>query len=714
MRLLTLCALLPSVLALPSQTLDFARYGIAPRADSSLTNYLGVFFLGDKPSVYFYLSNGNNANSMIAMNKGQPVIIPTKGTQGVRDPAIISGGAAEAGKKWYIIGTDLDIGKTTWDASQRTGSRGIFVWESTDLVTWTNERLVTVEDSTAGMVWAPSAIWDEAKGQYFVHWASKFYPTSDPQHTGAPSSIRIRYAYTKDFKTFTAPQDYINRSPTNIIDQEFLALGNNAYARFLKDESAKTVFTEISTNGLFGTWSRPAGANAIIASGVEGPAPYWDNQVAGKAHLLLDFYGADGYRPYESSDVKGGKWTASDRSAWPQNLRHGSVLGVNATQVEALKKKWSVIAPGPDLHQDLTVVDSSSTYLTATVDPEDHDPIWQKAYCRGAALVKAMSLDEQESTRSLGWPYTQSPWDGDLKPELRKWGYLDDDNHHAMNDNSCDFSKHHIKRAFDALGIDPRSARKGGPNHCFMLEHRFGPTVILDKNGEMPNISKQRYEADGKMYRVTGAYSKFGINRKDGIVYFLDRHSPEKSAQQVWGQEQIDKADLPALRSSSDLAWGLWNRIEGEPSIKMIMALNIINDETVDVIIPRALKAMGKTEVETWPGTDLIVGANGGAEAEAALALIGSPNGLGAGYFLLQHKRQLGGDNFIWKIKIFKGDDDDGYYDDPALIFYIDKHTPPMPDSDDTPGSPIEEAKAVRRSKDRKNFMRTHKIWAKL
>ena len=90
---------------------------------------------------------------MIAMNKGQPVIIPTKGTQGVRDPAIISGGAAEAGKKWYIIGTDLDIGKTTWDASQRTGSRGIFVWESTDLVTWTNERLVTVEDATAGMVW---------------------------------------------------------------------------------------------------------------------------------------------------------------------------------------------------------------------------------------------------------------------------------------------------------------------------------------------------------------------------------------------------------------------------------------------------------------------------------------------------------------------------------------------------------------------------------
>lgn len=37
------------------------------------------------------------------------------------------------------------------------------MWESTDLVNWTNERLVIVEDATAGMVWAPEAIWDPEK-----------------------------------------------------------------------------------------------------------------------------------------------------------------------------------------------------------------------------------------------------------------------------------------------------------------------------------------------------------------------------------------------------------------------------------------------------------------------------------------------------------------------------------------------------------------------
>lgn len=87
---------------------------VARRADSSLAGYLGVFFLGADPFVYFYLSNGNDPLSFKALNKGSPIIKPTKGTGGVRDPTIIPGGGNEAGKKWYIIGTDLNIGKVGW------------------------------------------------------------------------------------------------------------------------------------------------------------------------------------------------------------------------------------------------------------------------------------------------------------------------------------------------------------------------------------------------------------------------------------------------------------------------------------------------------------------------------------------------------------------------------------------------------------------------
>jgi hypothetical protein len=318
------------------------------RADPNLTGYLGAFFLGNDPYVYLYLSNGNTPTQFTALNKGQPVIKPTAGTGGVRDPAIVVGGGSEAGKKWYIVGTDLNIGKTTWDAAQRKGSRGIYVWESTDLVNWNNERLVIVEGATAGMVWAPEALWDADKGMYLVHWASKFYSSADSGHTGTPGATMIRYAHTADFKTFTTPQTYIDHSPYSTIDLTVLpVLANSSsngitHLRFAKNESNPSVYLETSSNGLAGPWSRPGGPSAVITTGVEGPAAYWDNTIANKAHVLLDFYNSDGYRPYEQSGPNwSNTWTTSSRTGFPTGLRHGSVLPITSSQYNALKLKWA-------------------------------------------------------------------------------------------------------------------------------------------------------------------------------------------------------------------------------------------------------------------------------------------------------------------------------------------------------------------------------------
>lgn len=105
-----------------TSTLALATPNIGPRslglplprrADTSLTGYLGAFFLGDEPDVYFYLSEGNDPVSFTALNGGSPILVPTVGTGGVRDPAIVTGGGDEAGQKWYIVGTDLDISKVS-------------------------------------------------------------------------------------------------------------------------------------------------------------------------------------------------------------------------------------------------------------------------------------------------------------------------------------------------------------------------------------------------------------------------------------------------------------------------------------------------------------------------------------------------------------------------------------------------------------------------
>jgi hypothetical protein len=116
--LLTFVALLSSWTCLVlGLAIDVEGYSgqVARRADPNLAGYLGVFFLGADPFVYFHLSNGNDPLSFKALNKGSPIIKPTKGTGGVRDPTIIPGGGNEAGKKWYIIGTDLNIGKVGWN-----------------------------------------------------------------------------------------------------------------------------------------------------------------------------------------------------------------------------------------------------------------------------------------------------------------------------------------------------------------------------------------------------------------------------------------------------------------------------------------------------------------------------------------------------------------------------------------------------------------------
>lgn len=153
----------------------------------------------------------------------------------------------------------------------------------------------------------------------------------------------MRYAYTSDFKTFTAPDTYIDQAPTDIIDMTLLPYpgSTDTFLRFLKDETLKDVFVEYSTTGLFGTWTRPGGSGAYIRSGVEGPAAYWDNAVEGQVHLLVDDYGGSGYLPLATSDPQSNSgWAASSTANFPTGLRHGSVLPVNETLMSALSAAW--------------------------------------------------------------------------------------------------------------------------------------------------------------------------------------------------------------------------------------------------------------------------------------------------------------------------------------------------------------------------------------
>lgn len=220
-----------------------------------------------------------------------------------------------------------------------TGSRALVIWESSDLVNWSAARLVDVEGATAGMAWAPSAIYDAATKQWFVFWASRLYATDDPTHAGPASNDRIRYATTKDFRTFSAPRDYLALADTPIIDQEFRYLGKpNHWARYIKNETVNQVWVETTTSGLFGEWTRVPGY-VRGETPREGAASFADNITPGKYYLLLDDYNQ--YLPYRTTDVnKPGSFASTGWTQFPEGLKHGSVTPLTKMEYDAVAARY--------------------------------------------------------------------------------------------------------------------------------------------------------------------------------------------------------------------------------------------------------------------------------------------------------------------------------------------------------------------------------------
>jgi hypothetical protein len=111
-------------------------------------------------------------------------------------------------------------------------------------------------------------------------------------------------------------------------------------------------------------------------------------------------------------------------------------------------------------------------------------------------------------------------------------------------------------------------------------------------------------------------------------VYFFSRESPEHSAELHWKDKRPIPDDLPKLRSSSDLTWGLWNRAAVPrydiKHIKYFIVVNAANTVTKNTIVPRALKPknLASDGTKPWPGSGFRMDAEG-EEGEAARALLG-------------------------------------------------------------------------------------------
>ncbi|WP_338593396.1 immunoglobulin-like domain-containing protein [Paenibacillus sp. Y5S-9] len=341
-------------------------------ADEKYAGYFFTYFTGEGTAtgeqVYFALSNGNDPLNWRELNDGKPVLTSTLGEKGVRDPFIIR---SPEGDKFYMIATDLKInGNGNWGRAQTWGSRSIMIWESNDLVNWTDQRMVEVAPEEAGNTWAPEIMYDKTTGEYIVFWASRMF--DDASHTGSAYQ-KMMYSKTRDFYTFTEPQVYLDYG-YSIIDTTMIEHEGKVY-RFTKDEQdngaaapfGKMVFQEVGNSILDPTFKMINQGVGNI-KWVEGPTIFKSNTDE-KWYLFVDEFGGRGYIPFETTNLASGVWTLSSNYNLPASPRHGTVIPITQREYDALSGK-NVPVRGISLDQTtLSIVEGKSGQLTATVLP---------------------------------------------------------------------------------------------------------------------------------------------------------------------------------------------------------------------------------------------------------------------------------------------------------------------------------------------------------
>ena len=294
--------------------------------------YLFVTFKGERTpmseQVYFVISR--DGKEWTSLNGGEPVLVSMIGEKGVRDPFLLR---AQDGGRFFLIATDLSIHlNPNWGRAVTKGSRSIVIWESTDLVKWSEPRLVKVAADGAGCTWAPEAVYDEKNRNYLVFWASKTAGDNFKKH-------RIWAARTSDFATFSEPFIFIDK-PNDVIDTTIVFDGGKYY-RFSKDERFKAITLETSDT-LEGEWADVPDFSLARLQGFEGPACY--RLTSPRAHqpatwsLLLDHYSkGEGYKTFITTNLATGDFKAAPDFRFPFKLRHGSVLPISADELARLE-----------------------------------------------------------------------------------------------------------------------------------------------------------------------------------------------------------------------------------------------------------------------------------------------------------------------------------------------------------------------------------------
>lgn len=323
----------------------FVLIGVLSMTPSALAHaepndaYLMAHFTGEGPTgEQIYFATSTDGLHWTDLNDSKPVLTSNIGEKGVRDPSLIR---SADGKTFWILGTDLRIANEKgWNVAMHSGSTSLVIWESSDLVDWSEPWLADVAGDipSAGCAWAPEAIYDDEHENYVVYWAT-ISPVNDVD------KARIYYVTTTDFKEFSAPTMYIDRpGRQGIIDTQIIKVDDSAYKYYRASGDGQ--ITIEGANSILGDWTAIGNISHLGLTGrdAEGPILFKFNGVH-KWGLLVDLYRrGTGYLPLVTEDLSDpNSFTRTDPSKYSlgtSRKRHGSILNITTGELNAVTEKW--------------------------------------------------------------------------------------------------------------------------------------------------------------------------------------------------------------------------------------------------------------------------------------------------------------------------------------------------------------------------------------
>lgn len=295
-----------------------------------MSGYLFVHFTGEnKEGEQIYFSLSKDGLFWNDLNQGKPILRSDIGEKGVRDPFLVRDAKHH---KYYLIATDLRIeaGKG-WEEAQYSGSKDLIVWESENLVHWSEARKCRLGVEEAGCVWAPEAIYDDEREKFFVFFASMVKLPGDEK-----PKQRIYATYTQDFRLFSKPFVYIERE-CHVIDTTIIH-SDSYYYRFSKDESNSRILMERGKS-LNGNFEKVFSEVLENLEGIEGPECYLLPDRKTWCLIVDRFKEKKGYLPILSENLEKGEFHILEEGKFDMGKskkRHGGVLELDEEEYRLL------------------------------------------------------------------------------------------------------------------------------------------------------------------------------------------------------------------------------------------------------------------------------------------------------------------------------------------------------------------------------------------